>query len=83
MKVLGDIQELSTRRYVSPYAVATIYAGLGDREQAFLWLEKSYQERSPLLTFLRVEPTLDSLRSDPRFESLVRRVGLSEAGSQN
>lgn len=81
--VLGQIYELSARHYVAPYAIATIYAGLGDREQAFLWLEKSYEERSPLLTFLRVEPVLDSLRSDPRFKTLVRRVGLSEAGSQN
>jgi hypothetical protein len=55
---------------------ACIYAGL-DKEQAFFWLEKAYQERSDGLTYLDVEPTFDPLRSDARFKYLLQRVGLS------
>src|SRR5437588_1467408 len=77
-KILAQLKELSARRYVSPYRVAMIYAALGDKEQTFAWLEKAYQERANMLVFLKVEPQLDGLRSDPRFASLVQRVGLSQ-----
>src|SRR5215471_6252842 len=53
--------ELSKRRYVSSYHMAMIYAGLREKDQAFEWLEKAYQERSDLLVYLKVEPRLDSL----------------------
>jgi hypothetical protein len=49
------------------WLIATVYAGLGDRDKAFEWLEKAYQERSPGLTWLKVEPMLDSIRSDCRY----------------
>jgi tetratricopeptide (TPR) repeat protein len=75
-KLLAQLKELSARRYVSPYQIAMIYAGLGDKEQTFAWLEKAYQQRVHNLAFLKVEPELDGLRSDPRFADLVRRVGL-------
>jgi TolB-like protein/Tfp pilus assembly protein PilF len=55
------------------------YAGLGDNDQAFAWLERAYQERRQRLTWLNVDPLLDPLRSDPRFADLVRRVGLPSA----
>ncbi|MBA3512916.1 MAG: protein kinase, partial [Pyrinomonadaceae bacterium] len=77
-KILTDLQERSRRRYVSPYYVAAIYTGLGDRDQAFNWLEKAYEERSGWLVNLEVEPMFDSLRSDPRFEDLLRRIGLKQ-----
>lgn len=57
-----------------PYQIATIYAGLGDRDRAFEWLEKAFQERSPGLKFLKTEPMLDNLRADKRFDDLIHRV---------
>jgi serine/threonine protein kinase/tetratricopeptide (TPR) repeat protein len=61
-------------RYVPSFWVATVHAALGDRDTAFHWLEKAFEERSHGLTFLRVDPALDSLRGDPRFDELVRRL---------
>ncbi len=75
-KIIGKFKELSARRYVDAYMVAEIYAGLGDKDQAFRWLKKGYEERSTSMTYLKVDPLLESLHSDPRFEDLVRRVGL-------
>ena len=72
------LKELQRRPYVSPWLVAIIYAELGDREKAFLWLEKAYQGREHDLAFARVWPMFDGLRSDPRYQELIRRVGLPE-----
>ena len=58
------------------YSLAEIYAGLGERDQAFAWLEKAYQERNFLMLFLKVNPRVDNLRADPRFVDLLRRIGL-------
>jgi tetratricopeptide (TPR) repeat protein len=66
-----------TLEFYFPWQVALDYARLGDKEKAFLWLERCYAERQGL-QFLKVEPALDSLRSDPRFGDLVRRVGLPQ-----
>ena len=78
-KILADFLRQSKTNYVSPYMIATVYAGLGDREKAFVFLEKAYQERSPDIPyFLKADLRLDALRSDPRFQSLVRRVGLPQ-----
>ena len=74
-KVIADLQEQSKKRYVAPSNFAKIYIGLGDKDQAFVWLEKGYQQRDVWLTFLRGDPTFDSLRSDPRFRDLVLRIG--------
>ena len=76
MRVRAELEEQS--RYVSPYWMATLYVGLGDKDQAFAWLEKAYEERSGGLIWLGVDPRLDSLRSDPRFSDLVRRIGLPQ-----
>lgn len=76
-KILADLLQRSKKSYVSPYMIATIYAGLGDKEKAFSFLEKAYQERSPDIPyFLKADLRLDSLRSDPRFQGLTHRVGL-------
>ncbi len=72
-KELDQLKEQSN----SPYDIAMIYTALGDKEQAFEWLEKAYEDRSGGLVFLKVDPGLDSLRSDPRFADLLRRVGLT------
>ena len=72
--------ELAQRRaaegYSSPYNIAMFYACLGDREQAFEYLERASRERSSALAALKVDPMLDSLRPDPRLAGLLRRVGL-------
>jgi len=70
--------ELNRHRYVSPVAMVHVYIGLGDKDRAFAWLEKAYQERSNLMAFLKVEPIADPLRSDPRFDDLLRRMGLPQ-----
>ena len=82
MKVLGDLRVLSERRYVSPFAIALVYTGLGDKDQAFAWLRKSAEERSGLLFLAGVLPELDSLRSDPRFGDLLRQIGLPQQTSR-
>ncbi len=74
--ILGELLERSGRSYVEPISVAVIYAGLGDKENALQWLEKAYVERSVGLLTLRVHPIFDALRSAPRFQDLLRRVGL-------
>jgi len=59
------------------YVVATVYAALGENDKAFEWLDRAYQERDSTLAYSRLDPSLDTLRSDPRFESLLRRLGLA------
>jgi tetratricopeptide (TPR) repeat protein len=75
-QLLGNLKKLSNQRYVSSADIAMIYVGLRDNDQAFAWLQKAYLERSWYLVLLRVDPRLDGLRSDPRFQDLVGRVGL-------
>ena len=75
-KYLNELREMSKQRYVSPYLFAVVYTGLDDKEQAFAWLEKAYRERTFFLIWLRVEPRFDSLRDDPRYKDLLRRIGL-------
>jgi TolB-like protein/DNA-binding winged helix-turn-helix (wHTH) protein/Tfp pilus assembly protein PilF len=74
--VLDDLGRPSPEGYVSPYSLALVHAGLGDRDQALAWLDKAYADRSDYMVYLGLEPMLDPLRSDPRFAALVRRVGL-------
>jgi len=75
-QVLTDLHELETRRYVSPYTVAAIYTGLGEKDQAFKWLERAYEERDVWLMNLKVDPVFAKLRSDKRFQDLLTRAGL-------
>jgi len=75
-KLLRDLLEQSKTGYVSPYMIATIYAGLGNKDRAFEYLEKAYEERSTDLSyFLKSDLRMDTLRSDPRFQDLVKRMG--------
>jgi TolB-like protein/Flp pilus assembly protein TadD len=78
LKVLGELQGQAKQKYVSPYFIALIYTGLGEREQAFAWLEKAYVQRHPYLILIKAEPVFDSLRSDARFAELMRKVGLPQ-----
>jgi len=73
-KLLSQLEELSKKQYVSPYYVATVYLGLGKNELAMNWLEKAYADRSNGLVFLKVEPELDPLRTNPRFVTLQTRL---------
>ena len=75
-KMLDQLKEIAKQRYVPAYSFAIVYAGLGEKDQAFQWLERSYQDRAFEMTSLKVDPLVDNLRSDPRFADLVRRVGL-------
>jgi DNA-binding winged helix-turn-helix (wHTH) protein/TolB-like protein/Flp pilus assembly protein TadD len=75
-RVLKELRGLSKERYVSPYHVAMIYAGLGKRDDAFQWLEKAYDAREGRLTIVRFAPEFSSLRSDPRFTRLLQRMKL-------
>jgi serine/threonine-protein kinase len=74
---LKKLQEMSKRRYISPYYVAKVYAGLGDRERVFEFLEKAYQAHSDRLLDLQTDPVFDEFRSDPRFSNLTRRLGFA------
>ena len=76
LKIIAELEEKGP--YVSPYHVSAIYAGLGDKDRTFLWLEKAYGERSDWLVNLTNDQRFDDLRSDPRFADLVRRVGLRQ-----
>jgi TolB-like protein/DNA-binding winged helix-turn-helix (wHTH) protein/Tfp pilus assembly protein PilF len=77
-KILADLQQRSKRTYVSPWVIAMIYPDLGDKDKAFVWLNKCYERREHDLVFSKVWPMFDSLRSDPRYIDLMRRVGLPE-----
>jgi TolB-like protein/DNA-binding winged helix-turn-helix (wHTH) protein/Tfp pilus assembly protein PilF len=77
-QLLHDLTRLSQEHYDVADDIASVHAGLGDKKQAFWWLEKAYQERSGSMILLNVAPVFDPLRSDPRFVDLVRRVGLPQ-----
>ena len=74
--LLDELKQMSLQEYVPAESIALVYVGLGEKDQAFAWLEKAYGERSFGVAWLKVEPRWDSLRSDPRFADLLRRVGL-------
>jgi tetratricopeptide (TPR) repeat protein len=76
LEVLTNLEDLAGERYVPAYNFATVYLGLNDFDKTFEWLEKAFQERSGFLPFLKVEPLVDDLRGDRRFEDLLQRVGL-------
>lgn len=77
-KILHDLKQKSKSAYVSPYVIATIYAGLGEKDRAFDFLEKAYHERSLEISWhIKADLRIDNLRSDPRFQNLLRRIGLT------
>jgi len=74
--ILDGILKNDLNQYLAPYPIALAYSCLNDRDQAFAWLEKSYENRESPLANLMVEPLFDNLRSDPRFADLKMRMGL-------
>jgi tetratricopeptide (TPR) repeat protein len=77
LAVIEQMHQLSKHRYVMAYWMALIYAGLRENDAAFHWLEVAREERSPMLTFLKTDPRMDSLRSDPRFNDVLRRMNFT------
>jgi TolB-like protein/Flp pilus assembly protein TadD len=74
-KMLDQLKELSKQRYVAAYSFALVYLGLGDKNEALRWLEQSYQDRAGSdIGFIRVDPLLDPLRGEPRFEALAEKI---------
>jgi eukaryotic-like serine/threonine-protein kinase len=73
-KTLALTQEAAKYTYVSPVQFAILHAQLGERDQAFVWLEKAFEERHPWLAFVKTDPQLEPVRSDPRFSDMVRRI---------
>ena len=76
--ILAELEKRSKAEYVTPYSFARLHVALGDLDEAFTWFDRACAERSNWLTSLKVEPGLDSLRSDPRFVALLEEVGLIE-----
>lgn len=74
-EALAAAKKQAQREHLSPLNFASIYARMGDKNQAIAWLAKAVEERNPWL-YLKAEPQYDTLRSDPRFQDLMRRVGL-------
>jgi adenylate cyclase len=78
-RLLRELLELSERRPIEPYSVALIHAGLGEREQALEWLEKACANRGGFWTLhAKGDSRIDAFRSDPRFVSILRRMGLEQ-----
>jgi TolB-like protein/Flp pilus assembly protein TadD len=78
LKTITRLEEFVRKDGVGRYEIALIYIGMGRKQDAFKWLEASYQAHDVGLLYLKVDPSLDPLRSDPRFDDLVRRVGLAK-----
>jgi len=77
-KIIDELSALGQEATSRSYHIAVIYAALGEKDQAFTWLQKAYQERDIFMGVrLKTDPKLDSLRSDPRFQDLLRRVGFT------
>ncbi len=82
-KVVAELRDTSVRKYVSSFAVAAVYAGSGDKDLTLDWLEKAHDERATWMIFLNVHPYFDFLRSEPRFQNLIRKIGLPETSSSS
>jgi tetratricopeptide (TPR) repeat protein len=76
LRMIKQFEAFSAHAYVDSYFIAQIYAGLGDKDQAFRWLEKAYQGRTNQVAWLAADPWWYQLYSDPRYQDLIRRVGL-------
>ena len=77
VNLLAQLKKMRSERYVAPFDIAVVYDALGARDKALDWLEEAYQDQSELMLFLNVYPPVADLRGEPRFQELVRRVGVS------
>jgi TolB-like protein/DNA-binding winged helix-turn-helix (wHTH) protein/Flp pilus assembly protein TadD len=76
--LLDELKQISAQEFLPATSVALIYAGLGEKDQAFVWLDKGYEQRAFQLQWIKLDPRWDSLRSDPRFQDLTRRMGFPQ-----
>jgi hypothetical protein len=82
--VLEELKKLAANgRFGGAFASTRIYAALGENNQALAWLRKACDERDPLVIWLKVDPTLDNLRKDPRFAQVLKDMGLPRNGARN
>jgi tetratricopeptide (TPR) repeat protein len=77
-KILAQLEELSQRMYVSTFHCANVHLGLGDNDQAIVYLEKAFEEHSLWLYYIKADPSMDPLRDDPRFQNLLARMNFPE-----
>ncbi len=75
-QVIARLKEMSKSRFLCPYEIGVAYLHLGEKDEALRWLEKGYEDRSYCMIWLKTDPRLDPLRSDPRLTDLTRRIGL-------
>jgi Flp pilus assembly protein TadD len=75
-EALANLEDLSKKEFSLNYDIAFLYCGLGNKDQAFEWLERAYQEKAGGMEYIKVDPAWDSFRSDPRFHSLLKRMNL-------
>jgi len=78
LRIAREFSNLSSHEYIDSYPIATIYAGLGNKDEAFRWLEKGYEEHSASMPYLAVDPFWYAMRSDPRYADQLRRTGLPQ-----
>ena len=78
LKITQEFKNLPPNVYIDFYQFATIYAGLGEKEEAFRLLEKGYEQRAASMSYLSVDPFWYGMRPDPRYDNLLRRVGLPQ-----
>ena len=78
LEILNQYLELSKKEFVSPIHIAIIYIGLGEKDNALEWLEKTYEQNEAGLQFIKVDPMYDNLRSDPRFQDLIERMNFPD-----
>jgi hypothetical protein len=71
---LAELKQIANHRFVTAYGVALVYAGLGEIDAAFTWLDRAFAERSHWLMWLRLDPRFDGFRADPRFVELLDRI---------
>src|SRR5438034_6539939 len=75
-QALRELEELAKRQYVSPTAFVTIYLGLGEKEKCLDWLEKAYEQQDSACWYLKIDQIYDSVRNEPRFQAILKKVGL-------
>jgi adenylate cyclase len=81
-QILRELEDLSKKRYVSPSNVATVYLGLGEKEKAFDWLDKAFEDRDPVLWWIKSDQLYDSVRDEPRFRALTQKISALENAAQ-
>jgi len=78
LKILNELEHTEKRGHPVPYRVAAVYLALGDKDKAIDWLKKEYEESGDWMNQLKVDPVMDPLRSDPRFQDLMRKMKFAE-----